>query len=63
MDDLTYAQKKAQLRADAEKARDGSTNPAAAYFASWLLFYMDEAKRWHTEYESVLAAARYVANG
>ena len=61
MTDEEYQQRKAELYAEAMKAKDNpQDNPQAAYFASWLTFFMDEQARWRNEYENVLAAGRWL---
>ena len=58
---LTYAQKVQRLRDDAAAAvEQGARNPGAAYFASWLLFYMDECEQAREQRDNVVMAARYV---
>jgi len=63
MTEKEYQERKAQLYADATEWKGKhAANPAAAYFASWLVFYMDEQARARNEYEEMKAAARYLAN-
>ena len=63
MDEQEYQEKRAELYALAAKWKERETeNAPAAYFASWLMFFMDEQARWRNECENVTAAGRYLVS-
>jgi hypothetical protein len=55
MDAAEYQQRVAELRAEAQQWAGSQTNMRAAYFATWLDFYMGELERSRNNHADTLA--------